>query len=177
MTRRQRRLFRPEQLRVEPTLEARLLRLAGREPRPPTAREAREDEDRAVMERLQRQGDDLARRFKLSYLALEPERDGVVEHYGICYSDGLIRIRLRHARTGRILKESSLVDTLCHELAHLKHFDHSPRFWGFYRKILAAARALGYYRPGPAAAAAARVRQGTLVFDGVARDGSGCGTR
>ena len=81
-----------------------------------------------------------------------PEADGVVQHYGICYADGRIRIRLRHAKTGRLLKESSLVDTLCHELAHLKHFDHSPRFRSFYEKILAEARRRRWYRPGPVAA-------------------------
>ena len=63
-------------------------------------------------------------------------RRGIVEHYGICYADGRIRIRLRHATTGRLLKESSLVDTLCHELAHLRHFDHSPRFRRFHEQVL-----------------------------------------
>ena len=74
----------------------------------------------------------------------------MVEHYGICYRDGLIRIRLRHASTGKLLKESSLVDTLCHELAHLKVFDHSLRFRRFYLKILDEARERGWYKPGPA---------------------------
>jgi hypothetical protein len=122
------------------------------------------------MERLRRWGTDLAERFRLRAFSLEPERDGITEHYGVCYADGLIRIRLRHARTGRLLKESSLVDTLCHELAHLRHFDHSPRFWRAYRAILEEARRRGYYRPGPGAA---RPRQGALFADLA----SSCGTR
>ena len=60
--------------------------------------------------------------------SLAAERDGVTEHYGVCYEDGAIRIRLRHARTERLLKESSLVDTLCHELAHLRYLNHGLRF-------------------------------------------------
>jgi predicted metal-dependent hydrolase len=93
--------------------------------------------------------DDLCKRFKLRYLAIDAEDEGVTEHYGVCYEDGEIRIRLRHARTGRLLKESSLVDTLCHELAHLRHLDHSERFKRLYWKILNKARDLGYYKPGP----------------------------
>jgi hypothetical protein len=73
----------------------------------------------------------------------------VVEHYGICYEDGVILIRLRHAKTRKLLKESSLVDTLCHELAHLRYMDHSIRFRRLYARILDKARQLGYYRPGP----------------------------
>jgi len=101
-----------------------------------------------MMLHLRGLGSDLCRRFGLHCTALNPERDDVTAHYGICYEDGVIRIRLRHARTGRLLKESSLVDTLCHELAHLRYLDHSPRFRRLYLRILETARELGYYRPG-----------------------------
>jgi hypothetical protein len=47
-----------------------------------------------------------------------------------------------------------MVDTLCHELAHLRHFNHGQRFWQLYRRILAYARRQGIYRPGPEAALA-----------------------
>jgi hypothetical protein len=142
-------LFAPGVLRVTPSAESRLRRMAAAPPRTATPREARDDESRETMLRLREWGKDLARRFRLRYHELQAEQDGVNSHYGICYEDGVIRIRLRHAVTGHLLKESSLVDTLCHELAHLRHFDHSPRFWSYYRKILAEARSLGYYRPGP----------------------------
>lgn len=147
---------------------ARLRGLARRPAPPPSELERRGDEDRRTIRLLRAWGDDLSRRFGLRYKAIDSERDGVNGHYGICYADGLIRIRLRHARTGRLLKESSLVDTLCHELAHLKHFDHSPRFRRFYRSILDVARELGYYRPGPDDDAAGRQLS---LFDGRA-----CGT-
>ncbi len=100
------------------------------------------------MDRLRAIGLELASRFRLAWKALEAETEGVNGHYGVCYRDGTIRIRLRHARTGRLLKESSLVDTLCHELAHLRHFDHSERFRRLHRNIQDEARRLGYYRPG-----------------------------
>jgi hypothetical protein len=112
------------------------------------------EEDRAAMERLRAIAFELASRFRLAWRALEAEADGVNGHYGICYRDGTIRIRLRHAKTGRMLKESSLVDTLCHELAHLRHFDHLERFRRFHRRIQDEARRLGYYRPGSAGKAA-----------------------
>jgi len=121
-----------------------------------------------MMTRLRGWGVDLARRFGLRYKSLDPEQDGVTEHYGICYEDGVIRIRLRHAKTRKLLKESSLVDTLCHELAHLRHLDHSIRFRRLYAKILDKARQLGYYRPGPGDAR--KPRQLTLFEAGA------CGT-
>jgi hypothetical protein len=102
-----------------------------------------------LIARLNRDGAALAARFGLAYRVIEAERPRVKRRYGVCYADGTIRIRLRHAATGKPLKYSSLVNTLCHELAHLKHFNHGLRFQRFYRKILEYARAARIYRPGP----------------------------
>jgi hypothetical protein len=161
------RLFAPEELKLRPTGQARFLAMAARPPRPASEREERAEEDSATLARLRDWGVDLQKRFKLKAWILEAEQEGVTEHYGICYEDGLIRIRLRHAKTGKLLKESSLVDTLCHELAHLRHLNHGLGFRRLYQRILDAARELGYYKPGRDESR--RPRQGTL-FDGA------CGT-
>jgi hypothetical protein len=102
----------------------------------------------ALLERLRVDAGVLVRRFDLSLRSLDAELPRVRRRYGVCYSDGSIRIRLRHASTGQPLKYSSLVNTLCHELAHLRHFNHGPRFRAFYERILEFARAEGIYRPG-----------------------------
>jgi predicted metal-dependent hydrolase len=107
------------------------------------------------MERLNRDAAVIAARFGLRYRAIEAEAAGVKRRYGICYSDGTIRIRLRHASTGRPLKYSSLVSTLCHELAHLKHFNHGHGFQAYYAGLLDYARERGIYRPGRRATAPA----------------------
>ena len=101
-----------------------------------------------LLRRLERDALRICSRFELRYRVLEAERANVTSRYGVCYSDGTIRIRLRHATTGRPLKYSSLVNTLCHELAHLRHFNHGPRFQTFYAQILEWARREGIYRPG-----------------------------
>lgn len=102
---------------------------------------------RMLMDSLNRDAARIAHHFGLSYKAIEPERANVKSRYGVCYSDGVIKIRLRHATTGRPLKYSSLVATLCHELAHLRHFDHGLRFRAFNEQVLAWARTQGIYRP------------------------------
>ncbi len=109
-----------------------------------------------LMQRLERDGQRIARHFRLRYRSLEAERANVTSRYGICYSDGRIKIRLRHAVTGRPLKYSSLVNTLCHELAHLRHFNHGERFKIFYLELLGYARREGIYRPAPVGAARPR---------------------
>ena len=101
-----------------------------------------------LMERLDADAQRIARRFGLRYKEIAAERANVRRRYGACYADGSIRIRLGHTLTGRSLKYSSLVNTLCHELAHLRHFDHGLRFRAFYGELLDYARREGIYRPG-----------------------------
>lgn len=103
---------------------------------------------RALLTRLRADADRICARYGLRYRVIEAERANVKRRYGICYSDGTIKIRLRNVQTGRPLKYSSLVNTLCHELAHLRHFDHSPRFYDFYHELLGWSRRQGIYRPG-----------------------------
>lgn len=110
---------------------------------------ARSEEQSRVLERLRLDARVLARRFGLALGSLDAESPRVKRRYGVCYDDGAIRIRLRHVRTGELLKYSSLVDTLCHEMAHLQHFNHGGRFERLYRRILGEARRRGIYRPTP----------------------------
>jgi len=102
---------------------------------------------RRLIESLNRDAERLARRFGLRFKSIAAERANVKSRYGVCSADGEIKIRLRHAVTGRPLKYSSLVNTLCHELAHLRHFNHGLRFRSLYLQILEYARAQGIYRP------------------------------
>ncbi len=109
------------------------------------------------MEQLNRDAERIARSFGLRYRCIQAERSNVRSRYGVCYSDGTIKIRLRNLRTGRPLKYSGLVDTLCHELAHLRHFDHGPRFQALWQRLREFARREGIYRPDPAGGASARL--------------------
>ena len=103
---------------------------------------------RILIKRLNRDAAQIARHFGLRYRSITAERANVKSRYGSCFEDGGIKIRLRHALTGKPLKYSSLVNTLCHELAHLRYFHHGERFKVFYLQILAYARAQRLYRPG-----------------------------
>jgi predicted metal-dependent hydrolase len=107
---------------------------------------AREAEE--ILVRIRRDGAQIAARFGLRYRVIEAERPRVRRRYGACYADGTIRIRLRHATSGEPLKYSSLVNTLCHELAHLRHFNHGLAFRSLYAQILEYARDRGLYQPG-----------------------------
>jgi hypothetical protein len=106
------------------------------------------DSSRSLIARLNRDAQQIAWRFGLSYRSIEPERANVKSRYGICYEDGVIKIRLRHTVTRRPLRYSSLVSTLCHELAHLRYFNHGVRFRAFNMELLEFAREQGIYCPG-----------------------------
>jgi predicted metal-dependent hydrolase len=115
---------------------------------------------RELIEQLNRDGERIARQFGLRYQSIAAERSNVTSRYGSCCEEGAIKIRLNHAVTGRPLKYSSLVNTLCHELAHLRFFDHGDRFKLFYQQVLEWARAEGIYRPRiPVPASAALVER------------------
>jgi len=101
-----------------------------------------------LMARLRLDADRIARHFHLAYREISPERANVRRRYGVCYSDGRILVRLSHAKTGEALKYSSLINTVCHEMAHLRHFNHGPRFKAFYIELVDYARREGIYRPG-----------------------------
>jgi len=124
-------------------------------------------ERRSLVERLRADGARIAARFGLRYTAIQAEDARVRRRYGSCHTNGEIRIRLTHVRTGRPLKYSSMIDTLCHELAHLKFFHHGPRFRDFYEVILDWARREGIYRPTPRKS----LRNAAQTAESVAADG------
>ena len=102
---------------------------------------------RELIERLNRDGERIARHFGLRYQSISAERANVTSRYGSCCEEGTIKVRLCHVVTVKPLKYSSLVNTLCHELAHLRFFNHGDRFKLFYQQILEWARAEGLYQP------------------------------
>jgi predicted metal-dependent hydrolase len=104
--------------------------------------------ERAIT-RLRKHAEVLAEAFDLPLGSIDAESERVRSRYGICYADGRIKIRLHRLRDPDLLKYSVMVDTLCHELAHLRHFDHGRRFWRLYRRIREYAQRHGIYRPGP----------------------------
>lgn len=101
----------------------------------------------SILQQLRRDACRIAEHFNLEYRDIHAESSQVKRRYGVCYEDGLIKIRLFHVRTRESLKYSGLVATLCHELAHLKHFDHGPQFKKFYWRLLNWARLQQIYQP------------------------------
>ena len=133
------------------------LALPGTDPR---------SEGRDVMKRLRADARIVGEPFGLVPADLAADRPDA-EHYGICFEDGTIRIRLRHRTTGRLLRYSSLVNTLCHELSHLRHMDHQEEFKALFFQVLGYARERGIYRP-----AASTVVRGCGVSAGPAAPAS-----
>ncbi len=131
-----------------------------------TAADRRNEDE--LLRRLRADGQLLAGSYGLPLRSIgKTRRDARL--YGTCDADGRIRIRLRSRTTGGFLRYSSLVATLCHELAHLRHFHHGPSFVRFYRELLEAARARGLYRPAsPAALRAARAPRAGPVREDLA---------
>ena len=105
------------------------------------------DDYRALVERLRTDAARVAKQFNLPAYELDADRPDAHDRYGVCFQDGRIRVRLIHARTGRPLRYSALIDTVIHELAHLRHMNHGPHWEALYEKMLAWARQQGIYTP------------------------------
>lgn len=54
--------------------------------------------------------------------------------FGWCNKRGDIRIGLRCLKTGKLLEHGEIIDTVCHELAHLKFLDHKKQWKETYHK-------------------------------------------
>lgn len=58
------------------------------------------------------------------------------DYSAICYEDGHIKIQLRTLTRKR--KAYEIIDALAHELAHLKHLNHSPEWHEIYVSLVVA---------------------------------------
>jgi predicted metal-dependent hydrolase len=123
------------------------MRLEQRRRLPPVTTLRHDATDDEILERLERDARELAGHFRLPLTRIAKEDARVKRRYGSCDDKGVIRIRLRNCRNGNPLKYSSLVATLCHEMAHLVYMNHGLRFQGFYARILSYARENRIYRP------------------------------
>jgi hypothetical protein len=112
---------------------------------------------RELVERLRADATRVAEHFELPPFELDADRPDARDRYGVCFDDGRIRVRLIHVRTGRALRYSALIDTVVHELAHLRHMNHGPRWEALYEKMLGWCREEGIYAPQPRRSAPAVV--------------------
>lgn len=78
------------------------------------------------------------KRFDLKYRSIEifadddPDRKNTA---GMCTPDGEIYLTVRQGIRGRFETIEELIDTVTHELAHLRFFDHGPKFKRFHSKM------------------------------------------
>lgn len=75
-----------------------------------------------------------ADRFGLRLKKVKP-LPATKEFYGDCSGDGHVRIQLRRGTTP--LLPYQIIDTMAHELAHLRHLSHKPAWFRLHVKILA----------------------------------------
>lgn len=99
-----------------------------------------------LLSKIKRDARRIAKRFKLRYLDITTEGPRATR-FGSCDSTKTIRIRLQNRRDGRFLTYPHLMHTLCHEIAHLKHMDHSKNFKELNQSILNWAKEKRIYRP------------------------------
>lgn len=92
--------------------------------------------------------DKVCKHFGLKYNALLPETRKQVRFYGECVQTSKgknIYIRIHQlGKPKRPLASSTILNTLAHELAHLKYWEHGQKHRDFEGEILDFIRELGY---------------------------------
>lgn len=73
-------------------------------------------------------------------LSFEP----FMKDHGQCYDDGHINVRVINRKGTHFLAWKTVVDTLCHELAHLVHWEHKSAHTRFKSALHVWAQRNGY---------------------------------
>lgn len=84
-----------------------------------------------------------AARFRLRLKVVKPLA-AHKEFYGDCSSDGHIRIQLRRGKVA--LFPYQIIDTLAHELAHLRYLGHKSDWFRLHVRILAEMEQDGVFK-------------------------------
>jgi len=103
----------------------------------------------------------VCKEFGLTYGKIVPETRKLAQHYGECRpcdkcqnaehinekncSEKILYIRIHQLNRPRVaLSTSTILQTLAHEMAHLKVWEHGPTYRAFEEEILEFIRELGY---------------------------------
>jgi predicted metal-dependent hydrolase len=92
-----------------------------------------------------------ADKFQLPLVSIKPlERKNCARYFGRCSTGGKIRVRVRDARKdgggwkGRD-EPYQIIDTMAHELAHLRTVEHTEEWFNLHTQILWAMRDDGVF--------------------------------
>lgn len=77
----------------------------------------------------------LADDFKVKYNSVT-ELPNTEEHLGQCDLNKNIAIRLKQYKRNKELKPMTVMDTLCHEMAHILFFEHGKKHRAVVRLML-----------------------------------------
>jgi predicted metal-dependent hydrolase len=96
-----------------------------------------------TLDRLKVVASALAKEFHVRYKDVE-ELSREAEHFGECViEDRVIRVRLKVHNRNTEMKRSTVVRTLCHEMAHLIETHHTRKFKKIERLMLQLAKHYG----------------------------------
>ena len=103
------------------------------------------EDDRETYSQCEVIARETAKRFKIKLKTFEPKRHPIYKSMGICYYEQariaiVFRYRVK-TQAGQVwfsipISISEVLDTVGHELAHLRYPNHGKRFWDLADKIV-----------------------------------------